>query len=59
MAKNTKGSTREEKLSIEDQRDLDLSANDRRVFVEALINPRPVNERLRDTVRSYRDATGV
>ncbi|RUU50566.1 hypothetical protein EOD04_33130 [Mesorhizobium sp. M2C.T.Ca.TU.009.01.2.1] len=36
-----------------------MSVNDRKVFVEALTNPRPVNDRLRDTVRRYRQATGV
>ncbi|RWD93343.1 MAG: DUF1778 domain-containing protein [Mesorhizobium sp.] len=49
----------EEKLSIVDQRRLDLSVNDCRVFVEALVNPRPVNDCLRDTVRRDREATGV
>ncbi|RUW29007.1 DUF1778 domain-containing protein [Mesorhizobium sp. M1E.F.Ca.ET.041.01.1.1] len=59
MTKNATGSMQEEKLSIEDQRRLDLSVNDCRVFVEALVNPRPVNDRLCDTVRRHREATGV
>jgi uncharacterized protein (DUF1778 family) len=38
---------------------LNLSTKDCRVFVDALINPQSVNDRLRDTVRRYRQATGV
>ena len=38
---------------------LNLSLNDRKVFVEALISARLVNDRLRDTVRRYREATGI
>ncbi|AZO38691.1 DUF1778 domain-containing protein [Mesorhizobium sp. M2A.F.Ca.ET.037.01.1.1] len=38
---------------------LNLPVNDRKVFIEALTNPRPANDRLRDTVRRYRQATGV
>ncbi|WP_029009167.1 DUF1778 domain-containing protein [Azospirillum halopraeferens] len=45
--------------AIEDHRRLDLSVRDARAFVDALLNPQPVNDRLRDTVRRYRDATGV
>lgn len=58
MVNNEVASGREEKLSSED-RHLYLSDNDRRVLVEALINPKPINDRLRDTVRRYREATGV
>jgi uncharacterized protein (DUF1778 family) len=36
-----------------------LSVHDGEVFVEALLSPPPVNDRLRDTVRRYRQATGV
>lgn len=28
-------------------------------FVDALLNPRPVNDHLRDTVLRYRERTGV
>jgi uncharacterized protein (DUF1778 family) len=45
--------------AIEDHQRLDLSLKDRRAFVDALLHPRPVNDRLRDTVRRYRDMTGV
>lgn len=38
---------------------LDLSQSDSRAFVEALTNPQPVNERLRETIRRYRQAVGV
>lgn len=59
MAKKTTNFTQGEKLSIKDQPRLDLSVDDRRAIVEALNNPQPVNDRLRDTVRRYRLATGV
>lgn len=35
-----------------------LSAADSRAFVDALLNPPPVNARLQDSVRRYRAATG-
>jgi len=38
---------------------LALSVRDSRAFVEALLNPVPINDRLRDTVRRYREATGT
>lgn len=66
MAKDRVHSTQEDKLIREAQADVnteehsrdDLSINDSRVFVKALINPRSVNDRLRDTVRRYRHVTG-
>ena len=45
--------------SIEKHERLDLSVRDRQAFVEALLRPRPVNDRIRDTVRRYRAVTGV
>jgi uncharacterized protein (DUF1778 family) len=45
--------------AIEDHQRLALSVRDSQNFVEALLNPQPVNDRLRETVRRYRDATGV
>lgn len=45
--------------AIEEHQRLDLSVRDSQAFVEALLAPQPVNERLRDTVRRYRDAMGV
>jgi uncharacterized protein (DUF1778 family) len=35
-----------------------LSAHDSRVFVQALSEPTLVNERLRETIKRYREATG-
>lgn len=45
--------------AIEEHRRIELSLRDSEAFVEALIDPQPVNDRLRDTVRRYRRATGV
>jgi len=45
--------------AIEEHRQLELSVRDSQAFVGALLNPKPVNDRLRDTVRRYREATGV
>jgi uncharacterized protein (DUF1778 family) len=45
--------------AIEAHQRLDLSVRDSQAFVEALLNPKPVNDRLRETVRRYRETTGV
>jgi len=45
--------------AIEEHQRLELSLRDSEAFVDALFDPQPVNERLRDTVRRYRQATGV
>ena len=45
--------------AIEEHQRIDLSVRDSQAFVNALIKPQPVNDRLRDTVRRYRRATGV
>jgi len=45
--------------AIEEHQRIDLSVRDSQAFVEALIKPQPVNDRLRDTVRRYRRATGA
>ncbi|MDX8525700.1 DUF1778 domain-containing protein [Mesorhizobium sp. MSK_1335] len=45
--------------AIEEHQRLDLSVRDSRAFVDALVNPKPVNDRLRDTVRRYRQAIGI
>lgn len=47
------------KRAIAEHRDFELSVRDSRTFVDALLNPKPVNARLRETVRRYRDATGA
>ena len=38
---------------------LPLSVRDSEAFVDALLNPKPVNDRLRETVRLYREKAGV
>lgn len=45
--------------AIEEHQRVNLSVRDSQTFVEALINPKPVNDRLRDTVRKYRRLTGA
>lgn len=45
--------------AIAEHQQLQLSVRDSEAFVEALLKPKSVNKRLRDTVRRYRDATGV
>lgn len=45
--------------TIEEHRQLELSVRDSEAFVRALVEPRPVNDRLRDTVRRFREKTGV
>jgi uncharacterized protein (DUF1778 family) len=45
--------------ATEEHQRLDLSVRDTEAFVDALLNPKPVNDRLRETVRRYRQATGI
>jgi uncharacterized protein (DUF1778 family) len=45
--------------AIEEHQQLELSVRDSEAFVDALLDPQPVNDRLRDKVRRYREATGV
>jgi uncharacterized protein (DUF1778 family) len=45
--------------AIEEHRQLELSVRDSEAFVEALLNPKPVDDRLRETVRRYREASGA
>ncbi len=45
--------------AIEEHQHLALSVKDAQAFVKALIAPQPVNDRMRDTVRRYREKTGV
>jgi uncharacterized protein (DUF1778 family) len=45
--------------AIEEHQRLGLSLRDSRAFVEALVSPAPVNSRLRETVRRYREKTGL
>jgi len=45
--------------TIEEHHQLELSVRDSKAFVDAMLNPKPVNDRLRDTVRRYREKAGV
>ncbi|MBX9847370.1 MAG: DUF1778 domain-containing protein [Xanthobacteraceae bacterium] len=45
--------------AIEQHQQLELSVRDSRAFVDVLLHPKPVSDRLRETVRRYREATGV
>jgi uncharacterized protein (DUF1778 family) len=45
--------------AIEEHSQLALSVRDSKAFVDALSHPKPVNERLRDTVRRYRERASV
>lgn len=45
--------------AIEDHQRIKLTIKDAEAFVEALLNPKPVNDRLRKTIIRYRRATGV
>ncbi len=44
--------------AIEEHRQLELSVRDSEAFVDALLNPAPVGDRLRETMRRYREMTG-
>jgi len=44
---------------IDEHSRIELSIHDSRAFVESMLSPKPVNERLRETVRRYCDATGA
>jgi uncharacterized protein (DUF1778 family) len=45
--------------AIEEHNQLTLSVRDSEAFVDALLNPQTVKDRLRDTVRRYRERAGV
>ncbi len=45
--------------AIEEHNQLALSVRDSEAFVDALLNPKPVDVRVRDTVRRYRERAGV
>ena len=45
--------------AIEEHQHLSLSVRDSEAFVKALTEPQPVNDRLRETIRLYRERTGV
>lgn len=45
--------------AIEEHQHLALSVRDSQAFIDALTEPQPVNDRLRETVRRYRERTGL
>jgi len=45
--------------AIEEHNQLALSVRDSEAFVDALLKPTPINDRLRDTVRRYRERADV
>jgi len=45
--------------AIEEHHQLTLLVRDSEAFIDALLTPRPVNDRLRDTVGRYRERAGV
>ena len=45
--------------AIEEHQRLDLSVRDSEAFVSALLDPQPVNERMRETIGRYRRAARV
>jgi uncharacterized protein (DUF1778 family) len=47
------------KWTVETHETIILSTGDSRAFVEAMLDPRPVNDRLRNSVRRYRELTGA
>ena len=61
MASNayTRAAADAARRAIEEHQQLLLSVRDSEAFVDALLNPKPVNDRLRDTVRRYRERTRV
>lgn len=47
------------KRTLEEHEVIVLGAADSRAFVNALLDPSPVSERMRDTARRYRAVTGT
>jgi uncharacterized protein (DUF1778 family) len=45
--------------AIDEHDRIELSVRDSEAFVDALLNHKPVNDRLRDTVRRYRARAGI
>ena len=45
--------------AIQEHNERELSVRDSEAFVEALRHPKPVNSRLRRTIRRYRNASGI
>jgi uncharacterized protein (DUF1778 family) len=47
------------KRTVESHETIVLGASESRAFVEALLAPPPVNRRLKESVRQYREITGT
>lgn len=47
------------RLAADKDQQIDLSARDSQAVAKAFVDPSPVNDRLRETVRRYRNAIGV
>ena len=45
--------------AIEEHNRLSLTVRDSEVFAEGLLNRKPVNDRLHETIRDYRERTGI
>jgi len=45
--------------AIAEHSQITLSVRDSETFVDALLHPKPVNARLRETIRRYREKTGA
>lgn len=45
--------------AIEEHSQLALSVRDSEAFVDALLNPKPINDRLHATARRYRERAGI
>jgi uncharacterized protein (DUF1778 family) len=59
-SKPARGRIRSQRLEARvTQQQIELSVRDSQAFVDALLIPKPVNDRLRETVRRYREATGA
>jgi hypothetical protein len=60
ISKPARGRIRSQRLNARlTHQQIALSVRDSRAFVDALLNPKPVSDRLRETVRRYREATGA
>lgn len=44
-------------MTLPEYKRLDLSVRDSQAFVDALVSPKAVNDRLRETVARYRETT--
>lgn len=47
------------KQAIRDHEIIQLSVRDQEIFVDALLNPKPLTDRMRDTMRRYKKLAGA